>query len=913
MENNFSQTCQFHFLEAKNPVEGKEWDIVCIETGESKNPTVYTENVLREAVPLFEGAKVYAYLYGHDADGKEKFDHLPDNAPKVGGFVRNLVGFLKEARYGEFKRPDGTTGKGILARLHILEGAKWLRETASDLWKEGKMSLLGFSIDAVGTAHDGIIGGRPVKIVDRIAEVKSTDVVSEPAAGGGFLRLVASCQGEHPMTVIELLRTHRPGWLDGFAAPSDKTDMKDYTYRILESNLVRAEDVRRNIPMDEVKKLAEISRGVKEIEHLIESVKGGKMEEAAKSLESWVAVNPAKDNATQYLFTFTEASMAEKSSTEVVPAPSSTEVQEALKECGKSLEEAKKGMDEGKAKLFHEKVQGHMALAEKKMAEGKHAEAMKHIGDAKAAIAAHAEPDGDEGEDGEVEPNEEEKKMSEALVAKENALKVKESELLVKEKLLASGLTALGQARVAKLFNAKESVKSEEVDAAITEEKAYVASFKEGKVEGLGAAHSNPEPKIELGKSQDDKWRERFDSFFEGGMASLKEGVAPITSLRRAYGEYTGRWNDAETMSDELFSAIALAFPSNLRSRSAVDMANHSQRVRESWRTIAPVSLRESITTTGFTVTFGDAMYRRLQKEYISDPLSDWRKIVSGIENLADATNKFHVTRIGEKGKLPAVAQQGPYQENVLEPTELDTYMTPTKYGDLFKLTWEDVLADRVNVLRRLPRIIARSVNRTIHLLVWANLESNPTMSDGNALISADHSNVINSSGAIGYINFEIGVGQLANQTEQDSGYKLGLTPKYLITSKYYAPMTTAIEICKSEYKVLDGSITNAAGQNATVTNVNKYFGVEPLATVGLGLTTATRSCWYVMADPSQCEGVVVGFLGGRDQADIFVQGVDTPTQGSMFDSDAITFKTRLVFSTAVGDWRGVQGSLISA
>jgi hypothetical protein len=99
-------------------------------------------------------------------------------------------------------------------------------------------------------------------------------------------------------------------------------------------------------------------------------------------------------------------------------------------------------------------------------------------------------------------------------------------------------------------------------------------------------------------------------------------------------------------------------------------------------------------------------------------------------------------------------------------------------------------------------------------------------------------------------------------------------------------------------------------GQNATIVNVNSVYGTKPFATIGIGLTSATSTHWYVCADPSQAEGIVCGFLGGRDQADIFVQGVDTPTQGSMFDSDSITFKTRLVFGSSLVDWRWIQGSL---
>jgi hypothetical protein len=337
------------------------------------------------------------------------------------------------------------------------------------------------------------------------------------------------------MNVIETIRAHRPGWLDGFAQPAADVDLKDYTVRVLESTRARAKDEVSKTSIDEVRKLAEASRGMKEIEHILESVKSGKMDEAVKLLESWIVKYPATEGGSQFLFPYQEASMKvkegeAKSSTEVSKVPSSTEVQEALTGCKTALDGAKKGMKEGEAGKLHEEAMGHIAMAEKRMkaAEGEseaeakkehYQAAMKHIGDAHKVIAdAHAEPDGDEGEvegegEGEGETNPAEEKKMEAIKAKEAELKVKESELLVKEKLLTSGLTTLGQSRVAKMFKAKESVKAEEVDAAIAEEKAYVASFKEGEVKGLGNAHSEPSG-VKVGADQADKYKKAWDGFF---------------------------------------------------------------------------------------------------------------------------------------------------------------------------------------------------------------------------------------------------------------------------------------------------------------------------------------------------------------------------------------------------------------
>jgi hypothetical protein len=39
--------------------EGKVWDVTVIKSGMSRNNRYYPDKVLREAVPLFEGARVF--------------------------------------------------------------------------------------------------------------------------------------------------------------------------------------------------------------------------------------------------------------------------------------------------------------------------------------------------------------------------------------------------------------------------------------------------------------------------------------------------------------------------------------------------------------------------------------------------------------------------------------------------------------------------------------------------------------------------------------------------------------------------------------------------------------------------------------------------------------------------------------
>ena len=192
----------FHFLEASSK-DGSEWEIIAIEEGASKNPPpsnfFYTADVLKKAVPLIENSKVFAYQF--KGAFTDLLDHLPDTVrtamPK--GLSQNVVGFLKNPRFGEFDRGSGAKKKGILATFVVT--ANWLKEALSNAWKHGKKNLFGFSIDGEGPAelrhHEGMI----MPFVKEIKKFNELTLVTKGAAATGrqFLRLVAS-----DMTVNEL-------------------------------------------------------------------------------------------------------------------------------------------------------------------------------------------------------------------------------------------------------------------------------------------------------------------------------------------------------------------------------------------------------------------------------------------------------------------------------------------------------------------------------------------------------------------------------------------------------------------------------------------------------------------------------------------------------------------------------------
>lgn len=152
--------------------KGRVWDVVIIRSGVSKNGFRYSPAVLREAAPLFEGVRVMARTDDEHLEGRAKS-------------VRNIVGWIDGVRF------DAKLG-AMVGRLHVSEAADWLRVLLVDAFAQGKRDIAGLSIVAAAAARPMIENGRRLVDVTKIVEAKSVDVVFDPSAGGGFVRLVAA-------------------------------------------------------------------------------------------------------------------------------------------------------------------------------------------------------------------------------------------------------------------------------------------------------------------------------------------------------------------------------------------------------------------------------------------------------------------------------------------------------------------------------------------------------------------------------------------------------------------------------------------------------------------------------------------------------------------------------------------------
>ena len=136
-----------------------------IAAGESKNGRVYSDDVLQQAAPLFEGRQTFA-----NHPSKRDLMDRPERS------VLDLTGWLEGVEY-----KDGA----LWATRHFARnpaGESVWSLVQSIVEGSAPASLLGASINAVGRGRKD--NGK--LFVEAITAVNSVDDVTTPAAGGGF-------------------------------------------------------------------------------------------------------------------------------------------------------------------------------------------------------------------------------------------------------------------------------------------------------------------------------------------------------------------------------------------------------------------------------------------------------------------------------------------------------------------------------------------------------------------------------------------------------------------------------------------------------------------------------------------------------------------------------------------------------
>lgn len=297
-------------------------------------------------------------------------------------------------------------------------------------------------------------------------------------------------------------------------------------------------------------------------------------------------------------------------------------------------------------------------------------------------------------------------------------------------------------------------------------------------------------------------------------------------------------------------------------------------------------SLKESLTTASWAEIFGDNLHKAMIR-FSEDPMfQSWRDIAT-VESLSSYETQYRIRDYGF-GNLSTVSEGENYPALTSPGDDQETY-SATKKGGTEDITEEMILADQLGRIAAIPGKLGTAAARTLYEAVWDNLtiSGQPTLADSNALFYARTSPNGNlGTTALSAAQFIATWKLMLKYTDTSTSKRLGITPAYLAVPVDLA--NTAYEMFKDYAK--DWATTSRSFE---IENRPQIITVRHW--------TNTKDHVYIAA-PSQITGVIVGFVQGNEQPQLFVQ--DMKDVGSVFDADKITYKIKYPFGVGIGSYQ---------
>lgn len=334
--------------------------------------------------------------------------------------------------------------------------------------------------------------------------------------------------------------------------------------------------------------------------------------------------------------------------------------------------------------------------------------------------------------------------------------------------------------------------------------------------------------------------------------------------------------------SDEQGKRIVMARDNPFRGYSLMDLAR-SALARAGVRTegltkLELVARAFTQTSSDFPTLLENVMHKALQGAYVTaaDTWSRWcaRGTVSDFR----AHNRY---RVGSLSNLDPLNESGEFVNKTIPDGEKSQITANTK-GNIINLTRKAIINEDLGAFLGLAQAFGRAAARTVEADAYALLLSNPVMSDGFALFSAQHGN-LPTAAAPSVASFDAARVLMGAQKDVGGNDFLSLTPAI-----WLGPLGLG-----GEARVINDSGFDPDAPNK-LQRANKVRG---LVRDIVDTPRLTGTGWYMFADPNEAPVIEVAFLDGQDTP--FLDSEDG------FGVDGVRWKCRLDFATGAIDYRG--------
>lgn len=287
-------------------------------------------------------------------------------------------------------------------------------------------------------------------------------------------------------------------------------------------------------------------------------------------------------------------------------------------------------------------------------------------------------------------------------------------------------------------------------------------------------------------------------------------------------------------------------------------------------------------STSDFPVILENVLHKMLLSSYSIVP-DTWRKFCA-VGSVSDFRDHKRL-RPGSLSRLDKVNENGELKTKPLTDATSEKVSVST-FGNKVNLNRQMIINDDLNAFAKVTSDLGRSAARGIEIDVYATLALNsgngPTMTDGNPLFHANHSNLVTGA-APSVASFDAIKVAMASQKDHSNNDILDIAPSILVLGIGQGAAADAIND-----SVYDPDASNKLQKKNTS---YKTFR-EIVATARI-----SGNAQYAFADPNILPVLEVNFLNG----------VQTPYLEQQQSFDQLGLEWRIYHDYGVGavDWKG--------
>lgn len=319
--------------------------------------------------------------------------------------------------------------------------------------------------------------------------------------------------------------------------------------------------------------------------------------------------------------------------------------------------------------------------------------------------------------------------------------------------------------------------------------------------------------------------------------------------------------------------------------------------------------LRENMMVDDFSVLLGDTLDRVLLAQYAKYQPS--YRLFMRKRTVRDFRTVKGVRRSGGS-RLSAVPESTTYNQDSVN--ESNYSYAVSKYGKLYKLTWEMTVNDDLDAFTSLPMEMAEDAIQTEMYQAASLYVANTT------LFATNHSHNGNTYSNKGTAALSIAALEAAITAmlkyPGDNDMPLDNRPIKLVVGP--GLWVRAAKMLSSVPLQWVGGGTNTAEPAFNVAASMLTLEMDPY--IPVIDTTNGHTSWYLYSDPMRLPAVEYGLLRGHEQPQVFEKMPDARRMGGAgtamdgaFADDTMGYKARHVFggshANATGGWRGAYWS----